>query len=500
MTFYITTAIDYPSGKPHIGHAYEKIVADAIARWNRLKGEDVYFLTGTDEHGLKMHKKAKEAGKETQAYVDEMSEYFRELCGKLQCTNDDFIRTTEARHKKGVHVLYEKMKTQGDFYKGTYSGLYCVDCENYYTESNAENNHCPVHKTLLQKLSEESYFFKLSKYQKPLLEHFKNNPEFITPKHRMKEITNRLEKELLDLSISRTSFDWGVTLPDDDAHVLYVWLDALSNYITALDFPNGENYKKYWPANLHVIGKDILWFHSVLWPAFLLSAGVALPKQILAHGFVNTEGEKMSKSLGNVIDPIALIDSYSSDALRYFLLREGSLGEDLNFTEKALITRLNSELADAFGNLLSRNNAMIFKYFKGTIPLSKPDPILEEKARNTIQNASKHFDDLQFNKALEVIFAFIDSCNAFIAEKQPWKLAKEEKQDELASVLYSVTESLRIAGILLFPIIPTASIELRKQLGLQAEFNLKETETFVFIKENTKIGEGKYLFKKIEET
>ena len=365
--FYVTTAIDYPNAKPHMGQAYEKVIADVMARLHRTRGDDVFFLTGMDEHGQKIENVAKKSGKTPQEFVDEMSVFFKDLCEKLNISNDDFIRTTEKRHAKVVTEIFKKVLDNEDIYKGYYEGLYCVSCEAFYTEKDAVDFLCPVHKTRLETVKEESYFFRLGKYRERLIKHIKENDKFILPEYRRNEILNRLQDDLKDLSVSRTNFSWGIPLPNDEKHIQYVWFDALLNYISALGYP-GEKFEKYWPANVQNIGKDILWFHSVIWPAILMSCGIGLPNTIFAHGFVNFCGEKLSKSRGICIDPIDMAGKYGADALRYYLMRDIPLGEDGDFSEEALVKRYNTELADSLGNLVNRVLVLTEKNFDGKVP------------------------------------------------------------------------------------------------------------------------------------
>ena len=346
--FYITTAIDYPSGKPHLGHAYEKVCADVLARWHRLRGDEVFLLTGTDEHGQKIKRYARKAGKGPQEFVDEMSAQFRHLWQKLSISHDDFIRTTEKRHIKSCREIFRKVYERGEIYKGNYEGLYCVDCESFYLPRDLKEGKCPLHERKAEKIREESYFFRISKYAGTVLAHIENNEDFIQPRRRRNELINRIKQGVKDLCVSRSTFRWGIPLPMDEEHIIFVWFDALVNYISALGYPGGERFRKYWPADIHLIGKDILWFHGFIWPAILLAAEIELPRSIFVHGFINVGGEKLSKSRGTTVDPLKIIETYGADALRFFLLREIPFGEDGNFSEEALIrrdrksTRLNS--------------------------------------------------------------------------------------------------------------------------------------------------------------
>ncbi|MBW3001845.1 methionine--tRNA ligase [Candidatus Woesearchaeota archaeon] len=496
-TFYITTAIFYPNAKPHIGHAYEQVVADAIARWHRLLGEDVFFLTGTDEHGQKIYKTAKEHGKEPQEWVDEMLPFFKELCKKLNITYSRFIRTTEKEHKKVCQEIFKKLDAKGDIYKDSYEGLYCTGCERYYTEKELENGLCPVHKKKPEKVKEETYFFKMSKYQDKLVKHIQQHPDFIQPESRRNEIINRLKEPLRDLSVSRpvTSLPWGVPVPGDKDHVLYVWLDALLNYISGVDYP-GANFKKYWPANVHIIGKDILWFHTVIWPCELMSAGIDLPKTVHAHGFVNLGGEKLSKSRGIVVDPVKLIEEYGTDPVRYFFLKEIPAGEDGNFSYEALVERSNSDLADVLGNLLQRVTVLTQKNFDGEIPKpGKFEKVDEEliKESEIFEKVNELMQKYEWNKAVDNIWSFIRACNKYINDTEPWKL-KEDKE-RLGTILYVLTECLRLISIYVYSFIPETGEKVAKQIG-------QKVGTFKDIKfkktTKGKIPKAEILFKKFE--
>ncbi|MBN1644798.1 methionine--tRNA ligase [Candidatus Woesearchaeota archaeon] len=493
--FYITTAIDYPNSFPHVGHAYEKIIADVLARWHRLKGEDVFFLTGTDEHGQKIYKTAKEQGKEPKQFVDEMVPYFKKLCKKLNISNSRFIRTTEEQHKKICRDIFKKLENNGDIYKGAYEGLYCSGCEAYYTEKDLIDGLCPVHKKKPEPVKEETYFFRMSKYQDRLIKHINQYPNFIQPTSKRNEILNRLKEPLKDLSVSRTTFDWGVSVPGDKEHVLYVWLDALLNYITGLDYP-GENFKKYWPADAHIIGKDITWFHTVIWPCELMSAGIELPKTVHVHGFVNLGGEKLSKSRGIVVDPIKLVDEYGVDAVRYFFIKEIPAGEDGNFSYEALTERTNSDLADDLGNLLQRTSVLIHKNFGGKIPL----PVRFEREEEELIQESDIFEQtdelmktFQWNKAISRIWSFIRMCNKYINETEPWK--RKNEPDRLATILYTLAESLRIISIYISPFVPETAEKISHQLGRKpgtfADIKFKKTTKGVLEK-------PEILFKKTE--
>ncbi len=496
MKFYVTTAIDYPNAKPHMGHAYEKVIADFFARWHKLKSEDVFFLTGMDEHGQKIEKKAKEENKSPKTYVDGMEKFYKELCKKLNIDYSEFIRTTDSSHKKICQEIFQKVLDKGLIYKGSYEGFYCTGCEQFYLERELEEgNVCPVHKIKCDLIKEDNYFFKMSVFQDKLISHIKNNPDFILPKFRAKEILNRLKEGLNDLCVSRTSFKWGIPLPNDKEHVIYVWFDALLNYITALSYPDGKNFKKFWPADVHHVGKDIIWFHTVIWPCILMAADIEIPKTVFGHGFINFKGEKLSKSRGINIDPIIIADNYGADALRYFLLREIPAGDDGDFSETALIERNNSDLADSLGNLLQRTVSMIYKYFNGKIDSSKiklteDEEVLISKIPK-IEKLNQLIDSFEWNRVIEHIWEFIKECNAFIAKTEPWKADEQRK----ATVLYTLVEMLRIISLLVYPVIPESAENIAKQIN-QKITSFKDLN---FIKDQKiKVSEPKILFQKLE--
>jgi len=488
--FYISTAIDYPSAPPHMGHCYEKVCADTIARWHKLKGEQVHFSTGLDEHGLKIQRQAEKAKKTPQQFVKEIGKLFLELCKKYNISYADFIRTTEKRHEKAVNDIFKKINKKGDIYKGLYEGLYCVDCETYYTEKELKDGNCPIHDKPVENMKEESYFFKMSKYQDKLIKYIKSN-KFILPEKKKNEIINRLKEPLRDLSISRTSFKWGIPFPIDKKHVWFVWFDALTNYLTTIGYPN-QKYKKSWPADIHLIGTDIVWHHTVIWPTMLMAAGIKPPKSVFIHGFINAEGGvKMSKSLGNVIDPLEIVKKYPADTIRYFLLREIPFGQDGEFSEKKLIKRHNQELANDLGNLLRRTTVLLEKNFKGKIPKKGKNELCKKLKFSKIDSYMKK---LELHNTINEIWKFVNECNKYINDKAPWSLTDKKK---LANILYNLAEALRIISILIKPFMPNTAEEIAKQLGVKnfEKQNFKHLKYGGLKKE--KIGKSKILFEKI---
>jgi len=473
--FYITTAISYPNGAPHIGHAYEALATDVIARFKRLDGYDVYFLTGTDEHGQKMQQTAAKNGLSAAEFADQQAPLFRAMVADLGCSNDDFIRTTEARHTSASQEIWRRMDANGDIYKDSYAGWYSVRDEAYYAESetrlNADNVRIGPQGSPVGWVEEESYFFRLSAYEQKLLDHYEANPSFIGPEERLNEVVSFVKSGLKDLSVSRTTFDWGVPVPGDDRHVMYVWVDALTNYITGVGFPDEDSasFERYWPADVHVIGKDIVRFHSVYWPAFLMSAGIALPKRVFGHGFLFNKGEKMSKSVGNVIDPKALIDHYGLDPVRYFFLREVPFGRDGNYSHEAIVGRINADLANDLGNLAQRSLSMIAKNLGSSMPrkgaLTEADEALLEASAGLPEKCRGHMEALALHLLLTDIWSIVADANRYFAAQEPWALKKTDPE-RMETVLFVTAEVLRRIAILVQPVMPAACATLLDSLGV----------------------------------
>jgi len=515
--FYLTTPLYYVNDVPHIGHAYTTIAADALARYKRLAGFDVFLLTGTDEHGQKVLQSAREANLDPKELADRVVIVYERLWEKLSISYDDFIRTTEPRHERAVISLFNKLYANGDIYKGTYEGWYCTPCETFWSSSQLKvakgkprqgrEARCPECGREVEEVAEESYFFKMSRYQDQLLEHIEANPDFIKPPSRRNEIVNFIKEGLRDISISRMAFTWGIPVPVDPAHVIYVWVDALTNYISAIGYSmDPEKFNKLWPADLHIIGKDIMKFHAIVWPTILMAAGLEPPQRIFGHGWWTAEGQKMSKSRGNVVDPNQVVEEFGVDAFRYFLLRDVPFGLDGDFSRDALIQRVNADLANDLGNLLNRTLHMVTRYFDGLVPgpahEKEEDRDLQALPSEVLPEIDGYMENLEFSAALEVVWRLVRGTNKYLDSTKPWVIAKDmEKKPRLGTVLYNSLEALRIITLLIFPFMPNSAGRIWEQLGMPEDLerqSLVRAKEWGILSPGTKIGKIKPVFPKIE--
>lgn len=502
-TFSITTPIYYVNDLPHIGHIYTTVVADTVARYKRLRGFDVRFLTGTDEHGQKIDRSARDQGVAPRELADRVVSRYHHLWGLLGITHDDFIRTTEPRHHAGVRELIARLEGKGDIYKGGYEGWYCAGCEAFYPETQLVDGRCPDQGHEVEVLREESYFFRLSAYQEPLLRHYRDHPEFIRPVSRYNEVVRFVESGLKDLSISRKSLTWGIPFPGDGEHVVYVWLDALTNYISGLGFGGGDQtlFERYWPADLHLVGKDILRFHCVYWPAFLMSAGVELPRQVYGHGWWLRDERKMSKSLGNVVRPDDLLARFGPDPLRYFLLREMTFGQDASFSDEGFLARYNADLANGLGNTASRVTAMARRYFNGRTPVvTCGDNVLRDRAEELVARYHAAMDGYEFHRALEAVWVLLATVDGYVNEKAPWSIARAEGNgsERLQRILYNCLEAVRLVGVMTAPVMPGASAKLLALLGVPKESPAEQSFRWGELPADVPLGEQEVLFPRVD--